>query len=265
MEEEVVRSLPNKLQSDFHRASKKGNFTFCSQLLGYCIEGSADILNEGTPANKLTENQDVLHCTFRFFIGMVNRVDPHCAMQLLALLGKGIPKVFRALKLAGIDVLKFEFTLSLLSLPIKHPDIIRSEHQLEWLRRSFAEVLRCDGNQQIDKTRRLPVTYYVCVLWGSLMDKLNRTDEARTLLESVYTDIEQYCLRHPEGMTTRQLQGCVLHNLAILYMRDGKLEGAFNWIYKLYSIIHQSNLKYPKKCQTMVKWAEIAQMKLQSV
>jgi len=262
IEEEVVRSLPNKLQSDFLRASREGNYSYCSQILSYCIEGSADILNE-TSSGKLTEDQDVLHCTFRFFVGMVNRLDPDRGMNLLVLIGKGIPRLFRYLKLAGIEVLKFEFTLALISIAIKHPYVMKSESQLEWLRRSFTEVLKSNKKQSIDKSRSLPVSYYVCVLWAGLMNKLDRKGEARALLENVADDIETYCKRHPEGMVTRQVQGCILHNLAILDIRDGRLDGAFNWIYKLQSVIHESNVKYPKKCQLMVRWAETAQVRMQ--
>ena len=198
MEEELVRTLSNTLQGNFIRASRQGMYMSCSQLLAYTLDGNANIL-PNTPKKDLIENSDLLHCAYRFFIGLLPRLSPEHSYKLLVSLSESVKRISGKLGKSGTEVATLEFTLALITGAIRHPDWFSSRPSIQWLRKTFADALQISGTKHVDKSRRLPTVYYMCILWGCLMKVFQREDEAKSLLENIYDDMEQYCTRHPES------------------------------------------------------------------
>ena len=263
MEEELVRSLPNLLQGDFIRASRAANYNVCSNLLTSSMEGNVNILQQAVPGKPQCENPDLVHCTYRFFLGLVSRASVEVSYRLLLAIGESIRRISPIIGRSGTEVAVFEFTLSLVTAGVRHPEWFSTAGSIQWLRKSFTDAMKMPEARHIDKSRRLPSMYYLCVLWGALMQSLGRMEEATALLENLFEEMLTYCQRHPESTGVRKLQAVCAHNMAIVALTANDLYKAFNWVHKLQTILFATHVSFPNRCHQLVQWAEKTQSTFQ--
>lgn len=261
MEAELVRALPFALQGDFMLASRHGIYDACSQILAYTCEGDVNILQ---PNAKLANSADLVHCAFRFFIGILPQLNGERAYRLLRALGQGMRAMEPVLKRKGMEVAKYEFTMALITAAIKHVDVFASPGTLEWLKSTFVDAVTMKGFRTLDKTRRLPIIYHVVILWACLMKLLKREAEAKILLENTNKDISVYCEGRPGSIAVREFQAIILYNLALLHMENQDSKKALNLIWELQSNLEYTYINFPERCRELVRWAVELQAENQS-
>jgi hypothetical protein len=255
MEEEVIRSLPNTCQAEFLKASREMNFQLCGELLSQSVEGNANILQ---PFD-LIENSDFVHCIFRFFLGIALSAPIETSYRLLKTLHDSFKRVSKSIGRVGTEIARFEYTFTLLTVALRYPEWFSTSSSMQWLRESFGEAMKAPKSKQIDKSRRLPSMYFLCVLWASLMHLLGRMDEAKALLENLFEDMFNYCKRHPESTGVRNLQAITAHNLAVTELENGELYRTLHWVHNLQQLVQVSHSSFPKRCQELVTWAQATQ------
>jgi len=135
---------------------------------------------------------------------------------------------------------------------------------MQWIRKYFTEAMKVRENKTVNKSRKLPATYFLCVAWASVMHIAARAHEASALLKNLSDDMRTYCLRHPESGTVRKLQAICLHNLAVSAIAQRNLVAAFGWIHELQDIISGTHATYPKRCSDLVTWAQTSQTEAQA-
>ena len=96
------------------------------------------------------------------------------------------------------------------------------------------------------------------------MKVFQREDEAKSLLENIYDDMEQYCTRHPESTAVRQLQTIAAHNLAVMDLANDRVYPALTWIFKVQAILRTTHVIFSRSCTGIVEWAERMQAHAQS-
>lgn len=261
MEEELVRALPNNIQWDFYRASQNGNFLGCGQFLAFSLEGDADLFRrsaKGSP--ELCQNVDLLHCTFRFFCDMVQRIGPEDGYELLYLLDEAATRMGpERLGLVGHEVVRLEITLALLTATYKNPQWFSCPESTDWLRTNFSSALADSNHEHLDKSKRLGTIYWVCALWGVVQNKLERFQESMVVLKNVYADMVAYGARHPEAASVRKLQAVIAHNLSVEFLKGGNVLKALKWAHKVQEIILTSQVPLHCRCTELVRWAERVQ------
>ena len=262
MEEELVRSLSSKHQAQFLIAAKSNNYPLCAAALQHASPGNANIF-EASPA--MCDNADLLHCAFRFFLGIIDRIsDQLVATRLLSDLENAMPRIALISGKLGHDQTLFEFTLMLLTAAIRFPAMCCTPASLQRLRKYFNQAMTLRGSKKVDKSRKLPANYFLCVLWASLMHIAGRADEASALLRNLLDDMRNYCLRHPEAISVRKLQSVCLHNLAATAILEQNLVAAFGWIHELQTIVLSTHVTYPKRCNDLIEWARNTQSEAQA-
>lgn len=210
---ELILALPNYLQSEFLSASAAANYQLCAQLLSYTVYGDVNIL--GHP-KQLTANLDLVQCVYRFFINMVSALSGDVKRQhalLMALSESRKTLIVKKLTKPLCIMLNLGFALTLLSAANKNP--ANFSDSLPWLRAAFADALETPPLPQIDEGRKLPVMYWLCILWASFMHAIGRAEEARGLLSGTLEELEAYTARHPRCLMTAQQLDLVRYNLAI--------------------------------------------------
>ena len=267
MEEELVRSLSSKHQAHFHIGSKSNNYSLCASALESSIQGNANILNPSNSAgvSSLCDNLDLVHCAFRFFLGMAGRIpDQAIATRLLIELENSIPRLVALLGKIGHAQTLFEFTLTLLTAALRFPSMCQTTSSMQWIRKYFTDAMKLRETKTVNKSRKLPAMYFLCVLWASLMHIVGRNDESSALLKNLSDDMRTYCLRHPESATVRKLQAICLHNLAVSAIAQRNLVAAFGWIHELQDILSGTHVTYPTRCSDLVIWAQTSQTEAQA-
>ena len=239
--EDLVRALPNNLQSEFMESVIGADYNNCAQLLSYAVEGNANILSAYSPrSGGIIDDPDLIHCAFRLFISLLPRMTSFAKIYALlcSLNDSRRAIVRRRLDVAGSVFLLYEFALAILSTGIRSPEIFSNETALNWLREVFTEALRAPDVEYIDPGRKLIAVYWICILWGCLMQILGRPDEAIGTLKNLQQDIHQYCERHPGATMARELQCVTLYNICVSCMQNGhdvsvwteQLESATQWV-----------------------------------
>jgi len=246
MEEEVIKSLPNNIQWDMFQAARSGNFLGIAELLEFTVEGSADIFS-----TKKIRNKSLSHSVLRMYLDIVPRLSAAEGHELLYLLDEALPRIEKKGEVMG-----WELTLCLFTAAYKNPECYSCANSIEWLRDRFGKSLK---NSQIAKSKRLGPVYWICVLWGAIQCKADRQEEAFATWKSAFNDMHAYCTRHPESTSVRQLQAITAHNLAVEYLRVGKVMKSLSWAHKIQAIQLTSQVTLPEKCNQLVRWAERVQ------
>ena len=255
MEEELIRALPNDKQAAFIRASSECNYLVCSQLMGSCVEGNANFLSPFQGAN-LCKNPDLLHCLFRFYLGLLTSMHGESAYTLLLTLSSSLNRIEPILGELTSHIAHQELTLALISCAIVHPDWFEAPISMQWLRQAFTgAVQEQTPTLSADKSRRLPPVYWICTLWAALHRSIGRTQEAKRLLEHVFGDMSTYSMRHPESTSVRQLQAVTAHNLAMIALAQGEGPTADMWVKTLKTIVAESHVELPLGCCRLLEWS----------
>jgi hypothetical protein len=212
---ELVLALPNYLQSEFLQSASVLDFQHCAQLLSFTVYGDCNIF--GHP-RQFTSNVDLIQCVYRFFINMVPEMhaDGLKQRQLLlalceskkSLIAQNVSRPLRVL-------LNLRFALMILSTANQNAHLYVDS--LPLLRAAFVEALEAPAVPEIDDGKKLPVIYWVCLLWASLMEKMGRTQEAAAVLTGTLEELTAYSTGHPGcRMTRQQLFICVSHLCAAM-------------------------------------------------
>jgi hypothetical protein len=135
---------------------------------------------------------------------------------------------------------------------------------MQWLRKFFSDAMKFRESSKVEKSKKLPVNYFLCLLWACLMHLAGRAPEAVALVKHLVEDMRSYCLRHPESNSVRLLQAVCLHNLAVSSISDNNLVEAFGWISQLQDILATTHVNYPKRCNELVAWAKTSQSQAQA-
>ena len=217
--EELVRLLPNNLQSEFMEAADRADFNTCSQLLSYSVEGNANILSPGmSRAGQLVSSRDLIRCAFRFFLSLVPLLGKQPARQF-ALLSEidDSRKLFISRRLDQTEniLLLYHFCLVLISTAHQSREYFSTDRCVQWLRSTFSEVLTAPEIEHIHPGSKLATAYWTCILWGSLMHAMGRDEEALATLTQTVNDMDIYCVQHPFVPSVRELQCLALQNLYI--------------------------------------------------
>ena len=251
-EEELVRALPTALQADFMHASRQGMYSACSKILAFTVDGNVGILSKDV---KLSGNVDLIRCSYRFFLGMVHRLQDEDAYKLLTLLDKSKSVISSKLGRSGSEIATLVFTSIILSVAIRRHQAFDTPSSLNWLRTCFAYAMKLPGTKVVHKTHRVRTMYHICILWACLMYRSHREDEARVLLENIEKDMDQFCTLHTESISVRQLHAIAIHNIALIHMNRNDLDNTRKYIDKLCRVLNASNYAFPEKCRKLVQCA----------
>ena len=256
--EELIRTLPNNLQPDFMEAANKGDFPNCAQLLAYSLEGNANILST-SPARegRLVHDSDLIMCAYRFFISLLPLITS--ATRQFALLNALSDSrrliIKRRMDPGSRVIILYQFALALITAAIRSPENFATESSVKWLRGTFSDALKAPDIPGEDPSRKLVVVYWICLLWGCLMNKIGRIEEAVAVLERAEDDLEQYCSRHPYSTMGRELQCMILHNLGVAMVEQGDLLKAEEWIGRLSAVtVCVGAQQVPPECYKLMSW-----------
>lgn len=259
VEDELVRCLPSGLQGELVSATKEGNFSAAGSLLSRSLIGDLNIIQQGD-LQTLCQDEDLIHCAFRYFVSLAPRAGS-TAFALLADIENAVIRIAPLLGQAGVEVASFGFAMALISAAYRHPEY--AGKHMAWLRDAFTNTLKLKESKQLDMAHRLPSMYYVCALWGCLMHKLRRDEEAVAVLANLFDDTVSFCHRHPESFGVRKLQAVCAYNLAIQALSRDDVHIAFTWTHKLQTVLAASHVQFPQRCHDLVKWAESTQARIQ--
>lgn len=211
----ILMSLPHHLQTDFMSAANRGQFNHCAQLLSFTVFGNANIMS--LRSLKLTDNTDLIHCVFRFFLNMVPRMhaEPGRQFSLLYSLNESRKQLLSHRLDAGcFTSMTFRFMLALLSTAIVHPDYYSTQFGLKWLRTCFKEVFELLMGTRQTKSSYLLVVQWICLLWaGTMRAMADQTEEADAVLHRLKRDVEQFLEIHPMSIIANQQLMVILWNL----------------------------------------------------
>jgi len=263
--EEMMMILPYNLRCDFLRASQASDYLQCSQILGLSDDGNFDLLNQNLSRAKLTNNVDSLQNSFRHFLGLVPGLDSDRGVQLLSLLGRTLTRIQESICSRIVpNILRFQYTLALLSYASKHPDSFRVDPMMGWLRMCFRDTIRECGSNLRQKSRSTPVMYYMCFLWGGLMIILDRSDEATAVWGNLRDDMDNYDQLHPCVSSVNELQGLVFYNLGLALITKGNLEDGFSLVYRLRTFVNENLIRdIPPEYDELIGWAQEFQIRAQ--
>ena len=218
--EELTRLLPNNLQSEFVQAANRADFSSCSQLLSYSMEGNANILSPGSSGSsrggQLVINKDIVRCAFRFFLSFVPKLSHLPARQFALLSELDDSRKFliaRRLDRSENILLLYHFTLVLISTAHQSVQYFSTDRCVQWLRNTFSEFLTAPEIEHVHPGSKLATAYWTCVLWASLMHAMGRNDEAVATLTQTTSDMDIYFVQHPFVACVRELQCIALKNL----------------------------------------------------
>ena len=247
VQDELVRSVRKDLQYHFYQAIQKKEFNKCCNFLGDSNPLSPD----------LGDNMDSILCAFRFLVSLAP--DLRC----LAMLLESVPRVEEKIGTAAGEIARLTATLGLLSMATREPVLVATAAHLNALRQAFTEALKLRESTTFVRSQRLPTLYLICILWASLMQSLDRKGESVPVLENLSDDMTNYSQRHPLSASVAKLQAICWHNLAVSALENNDLVSAFNWIYKMQTLIGERKASLPEPCHELVDWAVATQSTVQ--
>ncbi len=265
-EQELLLLLPNSLQNDFVTASRQLNYFELSQILTFSTEGNLGILQK-IKGSRITKNAYMLQLVFRFFFGMVFQLDEGSVHQLMIVLQTQLSSIARKhLTRTEHRIVQLHFSLALIAAATRFPSTYTTNAtDMEWLRKSLITALTLQSQCTTKvKSMILPIVYFMCLIWASLMKRIDRTDEGVNLLATIYDDIRQFCGRHPYCVVSRQIQACICYNIAVTSLRRHQLKRAFHWLSNLQGVIQVPYIEFPPQCDDILQWARHAQERAES-
>jgi hypothetical protein len=213
----LLMAIPHHMQGDFAEAADKADFQNCAQLLSFTVYGNANILRQ-SQWKQLTENSDLIHVVFRFFMNLVPKLADQPARQfsLLSIVHDAqkallVKRLERECYISTV----YRFAIVTLSTAASNPEYYSTDISMRWLRSVFVEALKTPMATEASD-RKLLVVHWMCLIWAGAMHSINdehRTQEAVAVLRRLEVEIDIYRRKFPLSIMSNELMAVCLSNL----------------------------------------------------
>lgn len=213
----LLMAIPEHVQADFAEAAQKADYKSCAQILSFTVYGNANILSQSR-WKQLTDNTDLIHVVYRFFVNLVPHLADQPAKQfsLLSTLHDAQKALlFRRLDRESYTSTVYRFAIVIMSAAARNPQYYSTDISMNWLRPVFMDALKIPISDA-DSGHKLLVVYWLCILWAGAMHSMQgerRTQESIAVLRKLETELDNYLRQFPCSLIANELMGLCLSNL----------------------------------------------------
>jgi len=216
LRDEIIRTLPRALQSEFTAFLDKGLVRNASRVLAHSLEGNLDIFSHETLGATIKSSQ-LISATFRLFLAYaVSATEPATAIQTIHGLSQWAFRIHNKYTVTKGVLINTHLALALATVALKFPHRFESVSAQAWLRSRFAACLSCNQAFKDEKSETSPLLHWTCTLWSFLFHVFGNDSQSINLLMTVLDDMQNYIERFPEAIAVKRLIDISQHNLSII-------------------------------------------------